>query len=156
MSLWVNRLEGEFDVTLWADPRVIARADAQWVGEGMARLLIDAGTRDVPLAELAVAPVPRGSGWVRSDNCWTDLAEVRRLLPPGSEVVAVQDDLLGARLVAYTTADSTPEDLHSACLASLPGRMSAMAPHHYIICATAPGAGERWEDQPRLTEGSGR
>ncbi|GAA1016645.1 hypothetical protein Aple_085590 [Acrocarpospora pleiomorpha] len=156
LSLWVNRLEGEFDVTLWADPRVIPRADSQAVGEGMARLLIDAATRDVPLAELAVTPLPRDHNWVRSDNCWTDLAEVRRLLPPGSEVVAVPDEVLGARLVAYTTANTTPEELHSACLAALPGRMSAIAPHHYTICASSPAPGERWEDQLRLTEGNGR
>ncbi|GIH27986.1 hypothetical protein Aph01nite_62960 [Acrocarpospora phusangensis] len=158
MSLWVNRLEGELDFTLWADPRVLPRPDAQAAGEGLARLLIDAGTRDVPLADLAVEPVPRGPGWVRSDGCWTDLAEVRNLLPPGSEVVAVPDEELGWRLVAYTVgqADRTPEDLHRACLAALPGRMSAMTPHHYVVCATAPRPGERWEDQARLAEGSGR
>ncbi|GAA0409547.1 hypothetical protein Acor_36370 [Acrocarpospora corrugata] len=156
MSLWVNRLEGELDVTLWADPRILPRADAQSIGEGVARLLIDAGTRDVPLAELAVTPVPRGDGWVRSDDCWTELAEVRRLLPPGSEVVAVPDDVLGARLVAYTAAETTVSALHSACLAALPGRMSATAPQHYVVCATSPAPGERWQDQPRLAEGSGR
>ncbi|WP_214102957.1 condensation domain-containing protein [Acrocarpospora catenulata] len=154
-SLWVNRLEGEYDAVLWADPRCLPREDALLLGEGVARLLIEAGRRDVPLAELpeltGISPVPRGAGWVRSDQNWTELAEVRRLLPEPSEVVVE-----GARLVAYTAADTTPEELHETCLRQLPGRMSAVTPQHYVICARPPGLGESWPELPRLREGSGR
>lgn len=41
-SLWVHRLHGELDVTLWADPRCLPRGDTSALGEGIARLLIEA------------------------------------------------------------------------------------------------------------------
>ncbi|MCT9933366.1 condensation domain-containing protein [Planotetraspora sp. A-T 1434] len=141
VSLWVNRLDGEADVTLWADPRCLPRADAQALGEGIMRLLIEAGDRDVDLSELTaltgIAPLPRGDGWLVADSCWVDLAEVERLVADAvdgpSRVVAVPDEELGHRLVCHLTAPVTPEEAHSACLAKLPGRMAAMAPHDYVI-----------------------
>ncbi|GAA3408278.1 hypothetical protein GCM10018952_04820 [Streptosporangium vulgare] len=172
-SLWVHRLHGEFDVTLWADPRCLPRDDTTAIGEGIARLLIEAGDRDVPLTELTaltgVAPVPRDDGWLLVDGCWVHLPEVERLtadalarvtgeaaLAAGTAVIAEADERLGHRLVCFTSAGTTPEALHSACLSLLFGRMSAMAPHHYVVCATAPPPGASWRDLPRVAEGSGR
>ncbi|WP_436757392.1 hypothetical protein [Streptosporangium sp. V21-05] len=172
-SLWVHRLHGEFDVTLWADPRCLPRGDTTALGEGIARLLIEAGDRDVPLTELTaltgVVPVPRDDGWLLVDGCWVHLPEVERLTTDalarltgeaapaaGTAVVAEADERLGHRLVCFTSADTTPEALHSACLGLLFGRMSAMAPHHYVVCATAPPPGASWRDPPRVAEGSGR
>ncbi|MFI6508754.1 condensation domain-containing protein [Streptosporangium sp. NPDC050855] len=174
-SLWVHRTHGELDVTLWADPRCLPRGDALALGEGIARLLIEAGDRDVPRSELTaltgVVPVPRDDGWLPVDGCWVHLPEVGRLTAdalarltggdgtaPTAEtaVVAEADERLGHRLVCFTTAATTPAALHSACLGLLPGRMSAMAPHHYVVCAAAPSPGTSWQDLPRVTEGSGR
>ncbi|MEU4834893.1 hypothetical protein [Streptosporangium sp. NPDC023615] len=185
-SLWVHRLHGELDVTLWADPRCLPRADTLALGEGIARLLIAAGDRDVPLAELTsltgVVPVPRDDGWLPIDGCWVHLPEVERLtadalalltraeasLTPEATsaaetaavaetaVVAEADERLGHRLVCFTSAGTTPRALHSACMSLLPGRMSAMAPHHYVVCASAPPPGASWRDLPRVAEGSGR
>jgi len=174
-SLWVHRLHGELDVTLWADSRCLPRDDTRALGEGIARLLIEAGDRDVPLSELTaltgVAPVPRGEGWLSIDGCWVHLPEVERLLRDAlarsddageaaraaeTGVTAETDGRLGHRLVCFTSAKTTPKALHSACLSLLPGRMSAMAPHHYVVCATAPLPGVSWRDLPRITEGSGR
>lgn len=174
-SLWVHRLHGEFDVTLWADPRCLPRGDTTALGEGIARLLIEAGDRDVLLTELTaltgVAPVPRGEDWLLVDGCWVHLPEVERLtadalarltgdgeatLASGTTVVAEADERLGHRLVCFTSAETTPEALHSACLSLLFGRMSAMTPHHYVVCATAPPPGASWRDLPVVAEGSGR
>ncbi|GAA4196292.1 hypothetical protein GCM10022252_43380 [Streptosporangium oxazolinicum] len=167
-SLWVHRLHGELDVTLWADPRCLPRDDTSALGEGIARLLIEAGDRDVPLAGLGaltgVVPVPRDDGWLPIDGCWVHLPEVERLTADalarlgGGEaaVVTEADGRLGHRLVCFTSAETTPRALHSACMSLLFGRMSAMAPHHYVVCATAPPPGASWQDLPRVAEGSGR
>ncbi|GAA1300718.1 hypothetical protein Psi02_27600 [Planotetraspora silvatica] len=166
VSLWVHRLEGEVDVTLWADPRCLPRADAQALGEGVMRLLIEAGGRDVGLTELSaltgITPEKRGEGWLTVDSCWVDLAAVRRLVADAVDgpglVVPVPDERLGHRLVCYLNAETTPHDAHSACLAMSPGRMSAIAPHHYVICSSAPadlGSVRAWRDRA-LTEGPGR
>ncbi|WP_329080635.1 MULTISPECIES: hypothetical protein [unclassified Streptosporangium] len=174
-SLWVHRLHGELDVTLWADPRCLPRGDTSALGEGIARLLIEAGDRNVPLTELTaltgVVPVPRDDGWLPVDGCWVHLPEVERLTTDAlarlagdgeatptaaTAVIAEADGRLGHRLVCFTSAGTTPEALHSACLSLLFGRMSAMAPHHYVVCATAPPPGASWQDLPRVAEGSGR
>ncbi|MGC5015043.1 hypothetical protein ACLQ2R_30130 [Streptosporangium sp. DT93] len=207
-SLWVHRLHGELDVTLWADPRCLPRDDTLALGEGIARLIAEAGDRDVPLAELTsltgVVPVPRDDGWLPIDGCWVHLPEVERLTAdalarltgdetalttgkaftteraltaghaPVAErapaagkatgkavtaetiVVAEADERLGHRLVCFTTARTTPRALHAACMSLLPGRMSAMTPHHYVVCASAPPPGTSWRDLPRVAEGSGR
>ncbi|MEU8040440.1 hypothetical protein [Streptosporangium sp. NPDC049078] len=174
-SLWVHRLHGELDVTLWADPRCLPRDDARALGEGIARLLIEAGDRDVPLTELialtGVVPVSRDEGWLLADGCWIHLPEVERLVRDAlartaggdaaarlaeTVVTAEADERFGHRLVCFTSAKTTPEALHSACLSLLPGRMSALTPHRYVVCATAPPPGAAWRDLPRIAEGSGR
>ncbi len=160
VSLWVRTLEGEVDFTLWADPRCLPRADAQAIGEGIMRLLIEAGDRDVPVAELpaltGVVPVPREDGWLMIDSCWVDLAEVRRLVGDAVEGRPFHVVPVDGRLVCYLAAPTTPEEVHGACVARLFGRMSAMTPHHYVICGAAPDSAGGWPDQPVITEGSGR
>ncbi|MGI5154380.1 condensation domain-containing protein [Microbispora sp. CA-102843] len=149
VSLWVNRLEGEADVTLWADPRCLPGADTLLLGEGVMRLLAEAGRRDVPLADLpgitGITPLPRDGEWLVADSCWVDLAEVRRLVadavPGPSSVSAVPDERLGHRLVCHLAAPVTPEEAHAACLALLPGRMAAIAPHHYVVAGVTEGTG---------------
>ncbi|MEV7008139.1 condensation domain-containing protein [Streptosporangium sp. NPDC051022] len=159
-SLWVHLLEGEVDFTLWADPRCLPRADAQAVGEGIMRLLVEAGDRDVPMAELSgltgVLPVPRDDGWLMTDSCWVELAEVRRLVADAVDGRPFLVTPVDGRLVCHLAAPATPQEVHTACVARLFGRMSAMAPHHYVICESAPGSPDGWQDQPVIAEGSGR
>jgi hypothetical protein len=48
---------------------------------------------------------------------------------------------------------------HDRCLALLPGRVDAMTPRWYVLCATAPGDPTdlpSWRDQPVWSHGSGR
>ncbi|MEV8632388.1 condensation domain-containing protein [Streptosporangium sp. NPDC051023] len=160
LSMWVRLLEGEVDFTLWVDPRCLPRADAETVGEGIMRLLVEAGDRDVPLAELpeltGVTPVPRGDGWVMVDSCWVELAEVRRLVGDAVDGRPFHVAAVDGRLVCHLAAPATPEEVHSACVDRLPGRMSAMAPHHYVICDGAPASPEGWPDRPVIVEGAGR
>jgi hypothetical protein len=49
--------------------------------------------------------------------------------------------------------------LHGECVAALPGNESAMAPHRYVVCATAPSDVDdeaAWRSVPVLAEGTGR
>ncbi|WP_433254080.1 condensation domain-containing protein [Streptosporangium sp. CA-135522] len=158
LALWANRLREEVDLTFWIDPRVMSRTEAEDFGTGLVRLLIEAGRRVIPVAEIAavsgVTPVVHGPGWVHVDSCWVNLDAVRRLV--GEAVRGrphhVTHDADG-RLTCHVTS-GTPAEIHAACLALLPGRTSAMAPHHYVVHSPAPG--NAWLHRPVITEGNGR
>ncbi|MDP9861257.1 MULTISPECIES: condensation domain-containing protein [Streptosporangium] len=158
LALWANRLEEEVDLTFWIDPQVMSREEAESFGTGLVRLLIEAGERTIPTVEIpavsGVTPVEHGPGWVHADSCWVSLAEVDRLV---GEAVGGRPHRVtyGAdgRLTCHVTS-GTPEEIHAACLALLPGRTSAMTPHHYVVHRPAPG--ESPLDGPVVTEGDGR
>jgi Condensation domain len=151
-----------------ADTRHVPRHEMELMLRGVESLLVAAATADIALDDLGeitgVDPVRRGPDWLRVDSCWISLAEARRLasdaLPSASLVVP--DARRGRGLVAYTAAGwgvETPQQAHAACMAVLPGRYTAMAPSHYVICDRAPGdalAPEAWERQIVLVEGDGR
>ena len=110
-------------------------------------------------ALLAAGTVP--DGWLLVDHCWVDLAEVQRLLddalaPAVSRVFPVDGE---RELVAYVATAQAPEDLHTRCLAALPGRHAAMTPRWYVTCASAPADPTRlagWQAMEVLSAGSGR
>ncbi|GAA3093657.1 condensation domain-containing protein [Streptosporangium carneum] len=160
LSMWVRLLDGEVDFTLWTDPRCLPREDAETLGEGIMRLLVEAGDRDVSVDELpaltGVAPVPRGEGWLMIDSCWVELAEVRRLVADAVDGRPFHVARVDGRLVCYLVAPATPEEVHTACVSKLFGRLSAMAPHHYVVCESAPASPEGWPGQTVIAEGSGR
>lgn len=144
----VHRLDEEFELTLWVDPLTLSRDQVEEFGAALLRLLRTAAERDVPLAELpaltGLVPVRRGEGWYRCDNSWVELDAVRAL---SAEVVgdaphlvtAVPDERLGHRLVCHLTKPADPEEVHARFLAALPGRVTAMAPHGYVVHDGAPG-----------------
>ncbi|MER7207656.1 condensation domain-containing protein [Streptosporangium sp. NPDC000239] len=160
VSLWVRTVEGEVDFTLWADPRCLPRADAEAFGEGIARLLIEAADRDVPLSEVSgltgVVPLERGEGWTTIDACWVHLPEVERLVRDavGDRPFHVTED--GGRLVCHLAGPVSPVEVHTACVGRLSGRMAAMAPHHYVVHDGAPASPDGWAALPVLEEGTGR
>ncbi|MEO3807992.1 condensation domain-containing protein [Sphaerisporangium sp. B11E5] len=130
------------------------------------RLLVEAAAGDLPPGRvteaLAVEPVPAGSGWLRAGSCWVEPAEVRRLL---ADVLAPAPFLLSCdtgRLVAYlavTPGIGTPAQAHARCMAALPGRPTAMAPAHYVLCDRPPRDPTDpcgWWRRPVVAEGSGR
>ncbi len=158
LALWTNRLEDEVDLTFWIDPRVMSRNEAEDFGTGLIRLLIEAANRVIPLPDIpevsGVAPVEYGPGWIHTDSCWVNLEAVERLVGEavGGRPHRVTHDPDG-RLTCHVAA-GTPQEIHAACLALLPGRTSAMAPHHYVVHRPAPG--DTWLRSPVVVEGSGR
>ncbi|MFC1411971.1 condensation domain-containing protein [Streptacidiphilus sp. N1-12] len=179
LMLWVFRLDGELDLSLWANPARLAAPDAELFGRGLAVLLIEAARGDVKLQEIeeltGLPPVARGPRWLRSDGCWIDGAEVDELLahvltqvlarpgaagPPPFLVVAEPDERLGHRLVCHLAAGAAdPARIHTACVAALPGRPAAMAPHHYVLHTGSPADPAdpaAWRALPVRCEGNGR
>ncbi|MEU4403906.1 condensation domain-containing protein [Streptosporangium sp. NPDC023963] len=158
LALWANRLEDVVDLTLWIDPRVMSRAEAEGFGTGIVRLLIAAGDGDVQASDISeisgISPIERGPEWIYTDSCWVDLGAVERLV--GEAVQGrphrVTHDPEG-RLTCHVTS-GTPEEIHAACLALLPGRTSAMAPHRYVVHAPEPTGASL--HGPVVTEGDGR
>ncbi|MEU8382809.1 condensation domain-containing protein [Streptosporangium sp. NPDC048865] len=158
LALWANRLEDVVDLTLWIDPRVMSRTEAEEFGTGIVRLLIAAGDGDLHTSDISdisgISPIERGPEWIHTDSCWVDLGAVERLV---GEAVQGRPHLVThdqeGRLTCHVTS-GTPEEIRAACLALLPGRTSAMAPHHYVVHAEGP-TGESLQG-PVVTEGDGR
>lgn len=177
LMLWATRLEGEVELSLWADPRGLPRPDAENFGTGIVRLLLAAAQRDVDLTGLGdlthLQPVSRGPGWYVVDSCWVDLAAVQSLLaevlPQHRYLVTAQPDpRLGHRIDCYVAAvgrpadqNLTPEHIHAACMQVLRRRRhpAAMAPHQYVICERAPADCDNagaWRKAHVVAEGTGR
>jgi hypothetical protein len=138
------------------------------------RVLVAAAGADLDCSAvhevIALEPLYRGPGWLYLDHSWVDLAEVRRLVAdtcaPAVTGVFATDP---AGLVAYLAVDPAlrqaagpargPGDAHARCLAALPGRVGALAPRRYVVCAGVPeDAGDEaaWRRLPVLAEGTGR
>lgn len=156
----------ELVASVWADPLCLTGDETVNLGLGLVRLLIEAREGDVALSAVGslveLAPVPRGDGWYLIDSSWIELSAVCQLL---SEVVGTRPFLVHVfddqRLVCYladTTGTLTPDQVHQDCMAALPGRSSAMAPHRYVICRRPPDDPSdpaSWRLQP-AREGTGR
>lgn len=164
------RLEEEFELTLWIDPCVLDKGEAEEFGRALLRLLRAAAASELPLAGLTslttLEPVGRDEDWYLSDRSWIELDAVRDLL---SEVVGDSphlvttepDERLGHRLVCHLVAPTAPESVHERTLVALPGRVTAMAPHRYLVHPVAPPADRvgdpaAWESLPVIADASGR
>ena len=164
LMLWAFQVESELDMSLFANPARLAPQDAEAFGRGLATLLIEAARGSVKLTEIeamtGLGPVVRGPHWLVSDGCWVDLDEVDDLLatvlaglplsePYAVKTVAEPDERLGHRLVCTLTKPDGGEPLgqadleriHAACVAALPRRPAAMAPHLYRVSTGAAGTG---------------
>ncbi|WEH34414.1 condensation domain-containing protein [Streptomyces sp. AM 4-1-1] len=164
------QLEEEFEVTLWIDPYVLDKDEAEEFGRSLLRLLRAAAGTELPLTELppliTLPPVDRGEGWYLSDHSWIELDAVRELI---SEVVGdaphlvtiEPDERLGHRLVCHLVAPAAPESVHERTLVALPGRVTAIAPHRYLVHPAAPPADgladpAAWAALPVIADASGR
>jgi hypothetical protein len=171
LMLTTDRLDGEVEFSMWAEPQCLTAPEAEEFATALVRLVIEAGQRDVALDEVGglagFQPVVRGAGWYQIDSCWIELDAVRQLLSHvlgglPSHVVAVPDTALGHRLECYAAVGDeplSPERIHAGCVAALDMRPSAMAPHHYTLCEQAPadpGDVEAWRAQACVAKGSGR
>ena len=77
------------------------------------------------------------------DSCWVDVADVQRLVNEAvaPAVARVFASACGRPLVAFlaaTGAVRTPEQAHARCMAALARHPTAITPHHYVLCRTAP------------------
>jgi hypothetical protein len=171
LQLTADRLEGEVEFSMWAEPQCLPAPDAEEFAAALVRLIIEAAGRDVPLDELSglarFRPVERGAGWYLIDSCWIELEGVRRLLSQvvgglPNHVVAVPDATLGYRLECYVAVGSaalSPERIHADCVAALAMWPNAMAPHHYVLCERAPADPAEiaeWRAQVCTASGNGR
>lgn len=166
---------------LSGDSGRVPRQEVESLLRGVEALLVAAAAADLDLGRVGeitgIRPVSRGPGWLRVDSCWIELREVQRLLDdalgvPAARVFAIADPAGEPALVAYLAAGEgmrTPEQVHAACMAVLPGhrrpqppdgmRYTAMTPGRYVICAGAPDDLSdlaAWRRQPVLASGDGR
>ncbi|WP_308222464.1 condensation domain-containing protein [Kitasatospora sp. A2-31] len=168
------------EFVLLACPQVLDRAETERFARALTAVLEAAARGPVPLSALpaltGLRPAARTGDWHRIDNCWIDLDAVRGLVADALGAAATAVDVAGGRITArIATADPavTPLTAHLAVVAALPGRDTAMAPHHYTVHAlqAAPAAGARdagvrdgqppagppaWESLPVTGEGTGR
>lgn len=165
LRLNIHWMHDELVAAVWADPLCLTADETVSFGLGLVRLLIAAGDGDLALPAVGslveLAPVPRGDGWHLIDSSWVELRAIRQLL---TDVVGTRPflvDVFRDRLVCYVADKSGtlwPEQLHQECMAALPGRSSAMAPHRYVIVRRTPDDPSdpaSWRLQP-AREGTGR
>ncbi|HEY3748317.1 MAG TPA: condensation domain-containing protein [Pseudonocardiaceae bacterium] len=150
---------------LTADLRHVEDAEIESLLRGVEGLLVAAAAENVPLSRLGevtrVVPVQRDADWVCVDSCWVRLSSVRQLITDALHVPACHVSVGPAGLVAYVPTNSSPTEAHAACMALLsePGRHTAMAPGHYVLCAGSPidvSDEAAWRAQPVVAEGNGR
>lgn len=132
------------------------------------RLLVTAAAGDLDLARMrraiGLAEITRGEGWLLIDSCWIEMAEVQLLVDKAlaPAVARVFPAVEGDELVCYVAADDvlrTPAEVHARCVASLPGRSTAMAPRRYVLCDGVPDDPADpvgWQRRPVVSAGSGR
>lgn len=165
-ELEVRLAGGLGTLELAVDPAVVAPADVEPTLRGLVRLLDPAVGPDPTVADAAAGASAVPGDLVRVDSCWVDLSAVTGLLAEvtGSPAAAFPERAGegGARIVGFVRPEDpllTPEALHARCLAALPGRSTAITPHVYVLCASAPaevGSRDGWTRQIVRSSGTGR
>ncbi|MFC5665169.1 condensation domain-containing protein [Kitasatospora misakiensis] len=166
LMLNILRTAGSLEFALLACPQALDRADTERFARAVPTVLAAAADRPLPLTELAALgglhPATRTGDWQRVGADWIDLAAVRTLLADalGARATAVDLEYGNGRLtarIATADPDLTPAAAHHAVVATLPGRETAMAPHHYAVHHhPGPLPLLTWPTLPAHTEGSGR
>jgi Condensation domain len=158
------RVQVQFDSALLPPDEVLA-----WL-RGVERLLCAATAQDIGMDEIGwytgLTPDARGDGWCLTDGSWAYLPAVAELVRGACAAANAEVFLVpgpdGDRLTAYLSGPASLDIawLHDRCVAALPGSRIALAPHRYVICAAAPGAGGTgsagWRRLPVLAAGTGR
>ncbi|WP_234321415.1 condensation domain-containing protein [Streptomyces xanthophaeus] len=160
-------------LSMWADPALFPRHEAEGFLTGLVRLLEAAATEDVPFASLTevtgVRPVGREAHWKQVDGCWTSPPAVADALSQALGGVPVHvtvdpgpADGSGPGLTAFIASVGsrlTPAQAHAALMELLPGRPGLLAPRRYVIVREPPaetGRTSAWLRQQILMEGNGR
>ena len=182
LMIILKQLDGELVICVkTVDVRHVGAQEVRSLLVGLESLLVEAAVGDFSLRRAGeitgLAPLPRPSSWRQVDSCWIELPEVQRLVDdalPGAtgQIFAMPDAGGQPALVAYLAASegcTTPAQAHAACMALLPGdlsarqpggvRYTAMAPQRYVICDQAPADRSdlaAWQRRPVRADGPGR
>ncbi|MFI2610461.1 condensation domain-containing protein [Kitasatospora sp. NPDC018619] len=147
LMLTVLRITDSLDFVLVACPQVLDPEETEGFARALPALLAAAADGPVPLSGLPAGLGPPDGGregdWRLVDGARIDLAAVRRLLQAalGDHELSVRDGRLAVEL-SCDDPGFGPAEAHRAVIAALPGRDTAMAPHHYTVRHATP-AGER-------------
>ncbi|TDP92974.1 hypothetical protein [Labedaea rhizosphaerae] len=144
----LNRLDGRLELDLWsADTGVVSREEAESLLLAFERLVVAAAHEDLDPERMreviGLETAVRSADWIFLDSCWVDVRKVQDLVDDAlaPAVTRVFADVDGRPLVAFVAAKDgirTPEQAHARCMAALPEHPMALAPRHYVLCATAP------------------
>lgn len=173
VHVMVESSGGETWITLCVDTSVLPDRRAEPVLLGIERILVSAADADMDMldakAATAIEPMVRKPGWVLVDACWIELTAVGDLIAQATDGALGRvfcDIGLGggerATLTACIAADGrplSPHDVHTRCVALLPDRPAAMAPHEYVIFDRAPkdpGELSSWHEGNVVAAGPGR
>lgn len=144
------------------------RAELESLLLAVERLLTAAAAHDLTIDQMRQAsglePLARGDDWLLIDHCWVELSEVQCLVEDALPSVTphVFRSVDERELVAYVPVGPearTPEQVHSRCMAELPGRPSAMTPRWYVICDGSPedpSDANAWRNLAVVAQGPGR
>ncbi|MCX4751283.1 condensation domain-containing protein [Kitasatospora sp. NBC_01287] len=160
---FAHQIDPLLHLSLWADPALFERTEAEGFLTGLLRLLEAAAEGDLPLADLTavtgVAPADRGPDWQRVDGCWVRPQAIAEALSEALDGlpahVADEDDGTLTAWIATGGRPLTPAAAHTALLARLPARTGVLAPRRYVLVPAAPAGGD-WRALRPLAEGSGR
>lgn len=174
-SLEVHTGAGSTWLRLDADPAALPAPAVRAFLCGIEELLVRAVHAEVPLADVAaltgtaaMTQADRPYPLDRLDHGWIDPAAVEDVLAGLGPVAAARVRVDAGELiadVATTEPDLTVAMLHRACVAALPARPDAGAPHHYVVRLADPGrpgadpsadADPWWRSAPVLDRGTGR
>ncbi|MFE3519847.1 condensation domain-containing protein [Streptomyces sp. NPDC059166] len=168
------RTEPLLHLSMWADPVLLPRDEAEGFLTGLVLLLEAAAYEDVPLESLTgvtgVRPAERDDGWRRVDGCWVSPSAVAHALSeafgglPVHVTADVSDEAVPHGLTAFIAsggAPLTPDDAHAALMDGLSGPHASglLAPARYVIVHDPPartGDTRAWLAQRILMEGNGR
>ena len=163
----LNQVDGCLRLEAWSgDTGLLPRAELESVLLAVERLLAAAAHGDVACARMpeliGLNPIAGTADRILIDHSWVHVTDVQRLLDEAvaPAVVRVFAPADGRPLVAYLTATDavrTPEQAHTRCVDILKRHPTAITPHHYIICRTAPpdpADPAAWP--PPLAAGTGR
>ncbi|MFE0647235.1 condensation domain-containing protein [Streptomyces sp. NPDC059534] len=175
---FVHQADPLLHLSLWADPALFTRDEAEGFLTGLVRLLEAAAEQDVPLDRLTgatgVRPVERGTDWSLVDGSWVSPTAVADALsgalggvpvhvvldpPPGEGPPETRDGPVLTAFVASGGAPLTPALAHAALMDTLPGRPGVLAPRRYVLVQDPPADTEpagAWPRRQILMEGSGR
>jgi len=144
----LNQIDGCLRLDMWSgDAGLVPRAELESVLLAVERLLVAAAHGDVAAGRMpeliALEPLAGTTDRILVDNCWVDVADVRRLVddavaPAVAHVFASAGDRRLVAHLAATDAVHTPEQAHARCMAVLAHHATAITPRHYVIYRTAP------------------